>query len=278
MNNKTATRLLRSYRSDGSDANDSVFKDALKQTKQDPGLGNWFTGEQALDDAITSKLNSISAPGSLRDDILAMKAVHEQARPGFFRRWRGGGVLAMAAALLVLLGGGLLWMNRQLPPLSFENYPQVAAGFMYTHFELDHVTDNLAGAKRWAENRGFSGDLPIPASLAETTDRGVGCAPFDWRGEEVILLCFWKEDGTVLHYFVMDADALPDAPAPGEMRMARHRGYQTVTWQEDGFALVLTTSNFDLDTRTLLLDRMAGRPALTAFPAGDSAKHKEEPT
>ena len=96
----------------------------------------------------------------------------------------------------------------------------------------------------------------------------MGCAPFDWRGEQVILLCLWKDDGTVLHYFVMDADALPDPPVPGEMRMARYRGYQTVTWQEDGFALVLTTSNCDLDTRTLLMNHLAGNPGQReAIPA-----------
>ncbi len=268
MNNKTATRLLKSYRSDGSDANDPVFKDALKQTRQDPGLGKWFVEEQALDEAIASQLNSIAVPGSLRDDILAMGAVHEQARPRLFRRWRGGGMLAMAAALLVLLGGGWLWMYRQ-PSLSFEHYPRVATGFMRSQFELEMVTSDLIEAKGWVEGRGLSRELPIPASLAQATNRGVGCAPFDWRGEQVLLLCFWLEDGTALHYFVMDADALPDPPAPGEMRMARYRGYQTVTWQEDGFALVLTTSNFDLDTRTLLLNHLAGSPVLTGFPAGN---------
>ncbi len=266
MNNKTATRLLRSYRSDGSDANDPVFREALKQTQQDPGLGQWFKEEQSLDEAIFSKLADTPVPSSLRDDILAMKAVHEQARPGYLHRWRGGGLLAVAAALLLMVGGGLFWMNQQLPPLSFDNFPQTVARFMETDFELDLVMHNLAGAEQWMNERGFSGSLPVPEALAQATDRGVGCAPFDWHGEQVLLFCFWLDDGTALHYFVMDADALPGAPSPGEMRMARHRGYQTITWKENGFAFVLTTSNFDLDTRTLLLDRMAGKSTPTRFP------------
>ncbi len=276
MINKTATQLLRSYRSDGSDADDPVFQEALKQTGQDPGLGQWFKEEQAVDEVIRTKLSEIPVPGSLRDDILAMQAVHAKATPGFFGRHRGG-LWAMAAALLVMVGGGMLWMNQQLPPLSFESYPQVAARFMQSKFELDIVAKDIAGAEQWMREQGFTGDLPIPTALADVTDRGVGCAPFDWHGEKVLLFCFWMDDGTVLHYYVMNADALPDTLPPGEMRMARYRGYQTVTWQEDQFAFVLTTSNFDLDTRSLLLDRVAGLRTPAALPPiGSTERWGEE--
>ena len=71
MTNECAKFLLSAYRSNGADAQDPVFKEALDQARHDPVLANWLREQREFDEIISAKLCSIEPPAGLREAILA---------------------------------------------------------------------------------------------------------------------------------------------------------------------------------------------------------------
>ncbi len=250
MNNAKARFILSSYRSDGSDARDPVFRDALDQASHDSELKDWFANERQTDEAIRRKLNSIAVPSSLLDDLLTVTSV--TAQRSYWRRsvapW-----LAMAAALVVLLGGAYWLTPIRQPALAFHSYPQVAAWFLHRPFSLDYKAASLQEANLWLRhNHDRSAPMPPPHIQAAALD-GVGCKIFNWHGTDVLLLCFFLEDGRVAHYFTMDADQLPGVPPmSSEPQWAQEGEYATGTWSDGRHAYVLAMAGSVDELQALL--------------------------
>ncbi len=245
MNEEKARTLLSAFRPGGQDAADPVFADALRQAEQDPDLARWLTAEREFDRAMQKKLADVPVPSGLLDDILAIPAVTRA--PSFWRRQRGA--LALAASLLLLVGG--LWAASGLfaPPLSFEAFPRVAAGHVSRPFRLEHASLSLEAAERWSRLRLRDG---LPESLLAAAERGIGCRSFNWRGESIYLFCFSLEDGELAHFFVMDAGALPDAAPDGALQFGVHGNWNTARWADERHAYVLA-SEVDMDSVRALL-------------------------
>lgn len=250
MNNNTAQHILSAYRSDGSDAGDPRFKEALQQAERDPHMKAWFEEDQALDQAIRSTLHDITPPEGLKEELLAIPSVYS---PQTRSRFRPHNWLALAAGLLLMMGAAVMVMNQWEPALSYTAFPQVTADFLDTKFVLNHVASDVQGAEEWLHAQGVETPLNVPDSLAAAGgQRGVGCAPIEWRNEKIALFCFWMEDGTVGHYFVMDLDALPDAPRNAELRVAQYGGEKTATWTDNDNAYVFNTTNEHFDIMSVL--------------------------
>lgn len=235
MNNAKAKFILRSYRCDGADANDPVFREALAQAVHDPSLSDWFQTERAADDAIRSKLSEVPVPRDLIEDILASETL--TTTRSFWRH--GGRWLALAALFMALLGGVMMFAPARQPDLGFETFPRMASSFVSRPFQLDYEAASLDEATTWLQARQASWDIPVSDAMHTATSGGVGCRPIDWKGQEVFLFCFFLEDGNVVHFFMMDADALPDAPLNEAPMWARHGKYMTATWADERHAYVL---------------------------------------
>ncbi len=63
--------ILSSFRSDGKDASDEGFAEALALAAEDRLLGEWLATERAKDAVFSEALQSVSIPEGLRDEILA---------------------------------------------------------------------------------------------------------------------------------------------------------------------------------------------------------------
>jgi hypothetical protein len=74
MDKEQARFILRSFRPDGADVNDSDFAEALALATENRELGEWLAEERAFDAAFASALSSVELPSQLRDDILGCLA------------------------------------------------------------------------------------------------------------------------------------------------------------------------------------------------------------
>ena len=245
MNDEKAKTLLSAFRPGGQDAADPVFAEALRQSEHDPDLARWLSAEREFDRAFQKKLSEVPVPTGLLDEILAMPEV--TCSPSFWRRRRR--VLALAASLLLLAGG--LWTASGLlvPRLSFEMFPQMAADHVSRPFRLEHASLSLEAAERWSQVRLRDG---LPESLRAAAEQGIGCHSFNWRGESIYLFCFSLEDGELAHFFVMNANALPDVVPGDTLQFAVHGEWNTASWADDRHAYVLASAA-NMDTVRALL-------------------------
>lgn len=234
MNNAKAKFILRSYRSSGEDARDPAFREALEQADRDPGLKGWLQREMELDDVIRTRLAGVPAPASLLDDILATQVV-TTART--FRRYSRR--LAMAAAIVMLAAGTWITVYHVQPALSHDAFPRMASSFLSKPFQLEHTAGNLEDARAWLHARNVAWDIPATDAMETAATSGIGCRPIQWKGREVYLFCFFLEDGNVVHYFIMETDALPDARTGEPPLWARHGQYTTVSWADERYTYVL---------------------------------------
>lgn len=63
--------ILSSFRSNGKDASDADFEEALALAAEDRLLGEWLATERAKDAIFSDALQSLATPAGLRDEILA---------------------------------------------------------------------------------------------------------------------------------------------------------------------------------------------------------------
>ncbi len=238
MNNDKAKFILRSYRASGADARDPLFAEALDQASRDPELENWLAEERKLDKTIQAKLASVQVPASLQSDILA--AANLTTSRTFWHRSRM--LMAMAASLLVLVGGIMVTRHVIEPQVSLSAFPSVAASFVSSPFHLEKMAGSLAEMNEWMASKPTLSAVVVPERFQYLADEGVGCRSFSWRGQEVALLCFTLKDGRPAHFFVMDARSLPDAAGSGQPQVAQHGSWVTTTWVENDHAYVVATS------------------------------------
>jgi hypothetical protein len=81
MDKEQARFILRSFRPDGTDADNRDFAEALAMAARDRELGEWLAAERAFDASFAVALSSIELPQSLRDDILGCLAASRGDHP-----------------------------------------------------------------------------------------------------------------------------------------------------------------------------------------------------
>jgi hypothetical protein len=100
MDKEEAKFLLGSFRPDGADAGDEDFAAALQLAAEDRELGEWLAGERAMDAAFAVALGSVSAPASLKENILGLETSGfggiPQAESGL-DAWMIGGLASLPA-------------------------------------------------------------------------------------------------------------------------------------------------------------------------------------
>ncbi len=74
MDKEQARFILRSFRPDGSDVNDTDFAEALAFAMENRELGEWLANERAFDATFARALGSVDLPENLREDIIACLA------------------------------------------------------------------------------------------------------------------------------------------------------------------------------------------------------------
>lgn len=236
MNNQEAKLILRAYRSEGEDASDPMFAEALEQARRDPELQKWLAEETALDAHVQARLRTaIPIPRDLKSNLLAQRKI---VRPV---RWRFQ-PMKLAAAAAVLLAGITAFLLVPQKPAQLASFRETMARYsMRGHGHVVFESHDIAKVRQWLQDRAVSASFELPAALPPGSTHG--CRVVDWNGRKVTMLCFVLDDGEHLDLFVVDRASLPDVPENSAPQYAEEGGLATAAWSKDGRIYLLTASD-----------------------------------
>lgn len=245
MNRDEAKFILQSYATDGRDANDPQFREALELTKHDPELAAWFAEEQRIDARLSDRFRSFPVPPQLQAQLLAARKI-VSVRPW----WRQTTWISAAAVFVVLIGLAAFFVRPAGQP-QFSDFRSYVAATAHNLDHLDISTTNVVEARQWLAAHYAPADFKIPVNLSDYPT--VGCRAFNWKGEHVSLVCFNVEGKGTVHLFVIDRSKLRNIPAaPQPDVQTSPNGIATVAWSNNQRVYVLAgTQNTEL-LKTLL--------------------------
>ncbi len=226
MNTQQAKFILQGYRSNGADAGDETFREALAQVRHDLGLRDWFAREQAFDGIITAKLGEVQAPAGLREAILAGGRM---TAPTASRRswWRQPALLAMAASVALIFAVTLvMWPG------------QAAAGGPLLEFALADAIHSETHGGHGKEAGALQTKLNLPTTrLGGTlavdfpTLRDAGCRTVSFRQHELLEICF-KRDGAWFHCYIAQRKDFPALAAAVVPVLVDRSGASIASWAD----------------------------------------------
>ncbi|MGI9087089.1 MAG: hypothetical protein ACR2HH_05010 [Chthoniobacterales bacterium] len=210
------------------------LQEALRKTETDPELARWWSAEQALDEAIASKLATTSMPAGLKARLLSGAPMRTQVvRSSWSRR-----ILAVAASIIVL---GVLfssWRGPFQPAVSLADYRGEMVSFIKVPPNLELESSDLTRLQDFLAKADAPARFALPKALQGYEP--VGCRVLRFRGHDVSLICFKIEGGQLAHLFVADAKSVPPAGRAAAPVFAAEEDWMTATWAEGGHAYLLT--------------------------------------
>lgn len=233
MDNISAKEILSAYRTSGADAQDPLFREALDQCRRDPALRSWLRDQQAFDSHMSAQLQSLCAPDSEKDSLLALLPL--TSPPSFWRR-TGRRMFPLAAVLT--LGVGLLVFFSRAPDPVWKPGLLAVSSLSHDSHSLDFQTDDAVSMKAWLTEQG----APVPESLPLLLQNAVGkgCKLFDdGRGNAVSLLCF-TIGNELVHVFVFDQDTRHYVDLSAE-RWQKERGWHLRALPQADILLAVAT-------------------------------------
>lgn len=244
MNNEEAKFILQGYRPDGADQGDATFCAAVEQAKNDPALGAWFAKQQAFDAAVSAKLAQVAPPAGLRAAILAGGRMSGEAAPAPRAWWNRPVWMAAAAGIAIMLAAGVaLWPNRAQ---GLTEFALADAKLSATHGGHGHENNELQAVLNAPSTR-LGQPLPVDfTNLHET-----GCRTVNYRGHDVLELCF-KRNGVWFHaYFARKAD-FPALAQVGVPQITDHGSTSMATWADADHVIVVVSKTGRKNLEALL--------------------------
>lgn len=234
MDKNEAKIILQAYRTNGADAAEPHFSEALALAQQDAELKAWFEEQQAFDRVVTAKLRSAPVPEDLRASILAGRKVIPA--PAVWRR-RTALFAAVAAVLAALM---IPWMLESQGKPSFGSFQSDSVAFLDTLNHLDMTSKDVESIRAWLAGNGGNKQFELLPKLAKKP--GLGCRVIDWKGNKVTLICFnTSHDGkfSEVHMLVLDSKAVKNPPPDGQPEFAHKGNWETASWSKDGLSYFL---------------------------------------
>jgi len=243
MTNEEAKFMLHGYRSNGADADNEAFADALRQAQNDPALREWFEREQAFDAVVVSKLREVQAPVGLRESILAGKkmtppATEKSARPWWMQTWSVS--LAAAAAIVVAFTVALTQPVPDGNPLvTMEPVLQLALDDLADGQAPGSYAHRLGTFGAWLlndDNRLQSMEDPIDFDQL----RDLGCRTVDVGGHELFEVCFQRESGW-FHIYILPREAVDPDSLHAEPMFHEKGGFVAASWADKNHAYLVAS-------------------------------------
>ena len=229
MDSRQARDILACYRPGADDPQSEPFAAAMEQARRDPELSSWLEREIAFDAAIGAKLREAPVPVGLKTRILAGRPA---AAPPL---WRRRPLLALAPLALAAVAAiaFFLWDGRS-SSAGFGSYRAEMAALVSGEYKLDVETEDFPKLQEFFAGRRWPADYAVPAALQGYPLEG-GMA-VRWHGQRVSVVCFGsdEDESKDMWLFVVDARALPDAPAPGEPVFDRVASVSMASWSAEG--------------------------------------------
>ena len=238
MDDVTSVRgILSVHRGSDSEGTDPRLAEARQKAESDPALKDWWAAEREQDKTIGGKLASLRVPAGLKARLLAPPEVVGAPRRG----WTRVALVAAACliALAVLFGS---WRGPFQPAVSLADYRDEMVGFIKVDPSLEMKSPDLAQVQNWLQKNNAPSQLVLPKKLRDLEP--IGCRTLRFRGHEVALICFKRSEGGLLHLFVLDRAALPDAMNDKDPQISPEGTWMTATWG-NGDQVYLITAQSD---------------------------------
>ena len=238
MDEETSLRgMLSVHRGSDSEAIDPRFAEARRKAESDPALEQWWATEQEQDRIIGAKLASLRIPAGMKGRLLARQKVPAAPRPA----WTRTALLAAAClvALAVLFGS---WRGPFQPTVSLADYRDEMVGFIKVDPTLEMKSPDLAQVENWLQQKQAFSQLTLPKKLQALEP--IGCRTLRFRGQDVALVCFKRKEGGLLHLFVVNCAALPEAMKKKELQISPEGTWMTAAWS-NGDQVYLITAQGD---------------------------------
>jgi hypothetical protein len=252
MTRAEAQMILLRFRSLELDGDDPEIQEALAFCKTDPELQTWAEHRARFNHNAQAALRGLAVPEELGKQIISRGAAdrlggprrersHHRSnvvRPSAFQRHRA--ILALAASLVLLLGGALFWVNRPVPSSedrTFTGFEGRMLRFALREYRMDVLTNDQQVVRKYLTDHGAPADFPLPASLNARPVKGG--ASLAWQNHPVAMLCFEAPaTSDTLYLFVTDQPAVPNSPA-GPPRFGKFNQLSTAEWTTAGKVFVL---------------------------------------
>lgn len=232
MDKSEIRAILSAYRAGEPETQDQRFQQAKAEAEADPELTQWWAEQQDFDRIISSKLQSAEVPRDLKTQLTAW-----EKRTVRRSNWNRGILLAAASivALAVLFGS---WRGPFQPAASLADYREEMVSFVKLDPALELKSSQLSRVSEFLKESGAPSQLNIPGKLQQLDP--VGCRTLRFRGQDVALICFRREQGDLVHMFVINRKAMAKLTKGGEdPQFAAQGDWMTASWADDDHAYLL---------------------------------------
>lgn len=243
-----AKQLLSAYQSDRDHFSDPHMLEALNLLDKNAELAEWFENQLAFDRQVTDALAEAPAPGALKSSIL--KDYRNLKRNKIIRtvRW----ISAMAAVLILGVAGFFGYAANYNSKM--HQYTTLREGMAHfiagSYFTLDFLTKDLGKINSWLKEKEAPLYDSLPPALLEKEP--IGCKKMNWRGQDITLVCFHREDGKIIHLFVADRSALSEESIANLDEVMVSHDLETGGWVTDTQVYLLTGSEPGVTVREYL--------------------------
>ena len=232
MNTADAREILLRYRPGTADEQDPEVRTALELASRDPELAEWLDSHREFQREMRRTFGSLQVPAGLREQILSEKPLRT-------RRWSvPARLLVGAMATLVLLFGLTVWLGRDVQPDDrLANFRFRMVKTALRGYAMDLESQDPARVQSYLETRKAPSDWQVPPGVERWPL--LGCAVLTWQNQPTTMLCYGRSGEPELWLFVVDRQAIRDAPT-GSGRVIRELNrLATVTWTRDGRTYLL---------------------------------------
>lgn len=232
MNRDEVRGILSAYRPANGEPPDPFIAEALREAARDPELSRWWEEEQVFDQAIAAKVQGMPVSVELKSRLLQTAPLAISARHSWSRRIT---LLAAAIAISAVLFSS--WRGPFQPAVSLADYRDEMISFVRIAPSLEMETNELSLLLGHLEKTGAPSDISILPKLREL--EATGCRTLRFRGQDVALICFKREDGRLAHLFFMESATLPRLSSAGDRTHAAQGEWMTAAWSERGHTYLL---------------------------------------
>jgi len=230
MDRSEARKILTTYRP-GIDDHDPQFAQALAWAQADAELSRWLSDERKIHAVLRRTLSNIDVP-----EELAQKIVRQRPIP-IATGWKLPPAIRLAAAIAILASLAVYWF-RPAPKSNLTSYEAYLTRLVSKGYRMSLETSDLNKIRNFLAGNQAPSDYTLPSILERTP--ALGCATLSWNGNPVSMLCFADNNDRKLFLFIVDRQAIPDAPRSSSPEVARIGDFSAKSWAHERKAYVLT--------------------------------------